>query len=107
MFKGAIARGSSVSAKFSSNFTNTGQTHLVGAFASVDGNGVQDSATASPGGAVHITLQADGNGTLRIVVDMAVEADSGLLEVAANDEPLPNSSEAIQGDTTWTYTVIG
>jgi hypothetical protein len=38
-------------------------------------------------------------------VDMAVEADAGVLDVTADGNPLPNSNMQIKGDTGWVYNV--
>ncbi|MFQ5569252.1 MAG: hypothetical protein ACE5G0_06230 [Rhodothermales bacterium] len=109
MFKGVIAPDSEISVTFSSNFTNTDVAHVLVALGRVGGTPEEDSDTASPGGFARVEMKADlkaaPRGMLRIFVDVALDTDSGMLEVKANGEPLPNSTDAIQGDTTWTYTV--
>lgn len=103
MFRGVIKAGSNVRVKFSSNFSNQGAAHLLVSNSAFAGGSTTDSATTPPGGIATVQLDAVVEGTLELLLDVAVESDSGTLEVFVNEVspgPVP-----VMGDQRWTWSV--
>ena len=103
MFRGVIKAGSSVEAKFSSDFSNEGAAHLLLALGQFTGGTDIDSDTTAPGGTAKTELEDLADGMLQLLLDVAIESDGGRLEVLVDGEV--RDTEAVFGDTRWTWSV--
>jgi hypothetical protein len=103
MFRGVIKAGSSVEARFSSDFSNSGAAHLLIGLGRFAGGSETDSDTTAPGGTAKVRLEDPGEGMLEVLLDAAFESEGGRLEVLVDGES--RDDEAVFGDTRWTYSV--
>ena len=104
MYMGAIDRGSAVTVSFAADSANEGAAHLLVGHGRTGGEAAAESATVAPGAGASVSLTADDKGILRVYVDVATEADGGMLEVKSGGGVL--TARAIEGDTTWVYAVV-
>ena len=99
MFKGTIAEGTTVTAKFSLDRSGSGTAALLIAYSAGNG-GESDGAVVAPGATGSASVAPNTQSMLRVFVDVSSESDTGMLEVT----PV-TAEEAVTGDTTWTYAV--
>ncbi len=101
-YKGNVSKNSTITAELSSSSSNSGSALLF--ITSSDGNG--DSKAVAPGGADSVSITPTQSGILNVNVDFNTNLDSGILTVKKNGNILPGSSQNVQGDLRWTYSVI-
>lgn len=103
MFRGVIKAGSSVQARFSSDFSNAGAAHLLLGLGRFAGGSDTDSDTTAPGGTATAELSNLAEGMLELLLDVALESDGGRLELLVDGAS--TDDEAVFGDTRWTWSV--
>lgn len=104
-FKGIIEAGSRVTVALELDATASGPAAVTAAFARSGGGGSHsEGMVVASGTSDSVALDVDAKGMLQIFVDMAVESDSGTLDVRAGGEE--EDRETIEGDTLWTYAVV-
>lgn len=104
-YKGAITAGSHVRVTLTVDPSASSPASLFAGFARSGGGGSQSEGTVVvPGSNDTLALDADAKGMLQVFVDMAIQPDSGTLQVLTNEG---RADEArIAGDTVWTYAVV-
>jgi hypothetical protein len=101
-YKGNVSKNSTITAELSCSSSNSGSALLF--ITSSDGNG--DSKAVAPGGADSVSITPTESGILNVIVDFGSNIDSGVLTVKENGSNIPGSTENVQGDLRWTYSVI-
>lgn len=100
-YKGNVSKNSTITAELSCSSSNSGSALLF--ITSSDGNG--DSKAVAPGGADSVSITPTQSGILNVVVDFGSNTDSGVLTVKENGSNIPGSTENVQGDLRWSYSV--
>ncbi|OAN60730.1 hypothetical protein A8B79_09415 [Balneola sp. EhC07] len=100
-YKGNVSKNSTITAELSCSSSNSGSALLF--ITSSDGNG--DSKAVAPGGADSVSITPTESGILNVIVDFGSNTDSGVLTVKENGSNIPGSTENIQGDLRWSYSV--
>lgn len=104
-YKGAIAAGSNVRVTLALDASASGPASLLAGFARSGNGGSHTRGTVIvPGSNDTLGLMPDAKGMLQIFVDMAIQPDSGTLQVTSNEGRA--DEERIAGDTVWTYAVV-
>ena len=103
-FKGNIKKSTAVEAELRVDNTATGSALIVIAFDDDGGNSGADSIVVAPSATESVRVATKNEeGHLQIRVDFGSESDPGHLTVRTNGTI--KTSEDIQGDTTWSYTI--
>lgn len=100
-YKGNVSKNSTITAELSCSSSNSGSALLF--ITSSDGNG--DSKAVASGGADSVSITPTQSGILNVVVDFGSNTDSGVLTVKENGSNIPGSTENVQGDLRWSYSV--
>ncbi len=100
-YKGNVSKNSTITAELSCSSSNSGSALLF--ITSSDGNG--DSKAVAPGGADSVSITPTESGILNVIVDFGSNTDSGVLTVKENGSNIPGSTENVQGDLRWSYSV--
>ena len=104
-YKGAITEGCRVRVTLTLDPSASSPASLLAGFArSGDGGSHTRGTVIVPGSNDTLDLEPDAKGMLQVFVDMAIQPDSGTLQVLTDEG---RADEArIAGDTVWTYAVI-
>ena len=100
-YKGNVSKNSTITAELSCSSSNSGSALLF--ITSSDGNG--DSKAVAPGGADSVSITPTESGILNVIVDFGSNTDSGVLTVKEKGSNIPGSTENVQGDLRWSYSV--
>lgn len=100
-YKGNVSKNSTITAELSCSSSNSGSALLF--ITSSDGNG--DSKAVAPGGADSVSITPTQSGILNVIIDFGSNTDSGVLTVKENGSNIPGSTENVQGDLRWSYSV--
>lgn len=100
-YKGNVSKNSTITAELSCSSSNSGSALLF--ITSSDGSG--DSKAVAPGGADSVSITPTESGILNVIVDFGSNTDSGVLTVKENGSNIPGSTENVQGDLRWSYSV--
>jgi hypothetical protein len=106
MYKGAVKKGSTISAELSCAPSSNGSAQLTIAYANDAGGTGSPHVIVAPGGTntVEFTTAGDAKGTLRVWADLNDDRDAGKLTVREGGTQI--DSESIVGDVSWSYSVL-
>jgi hypothetical protein len=106
MYKGAVKKGSTISAELSCAPSSKGTAQLTIAYANDAGGTGSPHVIVAPGGTntVEFTTAGDAQGTLRVWADLNDDRDSGTLSVRVDGTEIDTAS--IIGDVSWSYSVL-
>lgn len=104
VFKGTIGTGT-VSATFSSDYSNRDADSLTAQYVSIPGPGSEVDATVIvPGGAGTVRVSAPRRGRVVVAVETGHSDESGRLVVCLND--VEQDAGVVEGWTEWSYAAV-